>query len=263
MTRQTYTTLQGASATATRAAGPAGALTLGHIGCYISPTLSAFLPASAGRGAKGSVFGMSLAALDLHVLVLNRLWQAVNICTARRAVSLLFVGHAQVVLANDGLFRTFGFSEWCAYSSGNGNGDGPESIHAIACRVRVPRVILLRCFDRTPRKEVKFTRQNIFARDQNTCQYCGARLDRRELNIDHVIPRHLGGETVWENVVCSCIGCNSRKANRTPEQAGLELQRRPRKPRWRPFVASRFASSADDSWRHFIDLSSWNVEVGD
>mgnify|MGYP000877067702 CR=1 FL=1 len=206
---------------------------------------------------------MARGILDEHVLVLNRLWQAVNVCPVRRAVSLLFTGHAQVVLAKGGLFRTFGFAEWCAYSSANGNGERDEVLHALACRLRAPRVILLRFYDRLPRKEVKFTRQNIFARDQHTCQYCGARLDRRELNIDHVIPRHLGGETVWENVVCSCIACNSRKANRTPEEAGLRLQRRPRKPRWRPFVAARFVASADDSWRHFIDLSSWSVEVGD
>ena len=125
-------------------------------------------------------------ALNQHVLVLNRLWQAVNVCTARRALTLLFQGHAQVVMDNpDGSFRTFNFQEWRDVSA-----DAPhdESIHAISFRIRVPKIILLFLYDRMPKKEVKFTRHNIFERDKNTCQYCGKVFDRSELNLDHVVP---------------------------------------------------------------------------
>src|SRR5712671_6264574 len=125
--------------------------------------------------------------LNQHVLVLNRLWQAVNICTARRALTLLFQGHAEVVLSsNDGSFQTYDFTEWHNFSQQEPH---PESIHTVSFKIRLPRVILLVMYDRLPKKEVKFTRHNIFERDKNTCQYCGDVLDRSELNLDHVVPR--------------------------------------------------------------------------
>src|SRR5580700_6107199 len=109
--------------------------------------------------------------LNQHVLVLNRLWQAVNVCTARRALTLLFQGHAQAVFnAPDGSFRTFNFTEWRDFS---GNAPMEDAIQAISFRIRIPRIILLLIYDRQPKKEVKFTRHNIFERDKNTCQYCG------------------------------------------------------------------------------------------
>jgi 5-methylcytosine-specific restriction endonuclease McrA len=199
--------------------------------------------------------------LNQHVLVLNRLWQAVNVCTVERALSLLFMGHAQVVDPGDGEFNTYNFNQWRDFSDDATGGE--DFVHSISIRIRIPRIILLLFFDRMPNKEVKFTRQNVFERDKNTCQYCGKKFDRNELNIDHVVPRQHGGLTTWTNVVCSCIGCNSRKANRTPEQAHMHLVRKPKKPRWRPFLEIQFAKSHDHSWRHFLDLAYWNVELGE
>ncbi len=204
--------------------------------------------------------GMS-SFLDQHVLVLNRLWQAVNVCTVRRALTLLFEGHAQVVLnANDGSFQTYDFGEWRDFSKQKPH---PDSIHAVSFKIRVPRVILLLMFDRLPKKEVKFTRHNIFERDKNVCQYCGREFDRKDLNLDHVIPRDRGGPTTWENIVCSCVPCNTRKANRTPLEAGLHLIRKPKRPRWRPFVQVSIELPCHDSWKHFLDLAYWNVELGE
>jgi 5-methylcytosine-specific restriction endonuclease McrA len=200
-------------------------------------------------------------ALNQHVLVLNRLWQAVNVCTARRALTLLFQGQAQVVVgASRKSFRTLNFHEWRDVSA-----DAPhdESIHAISFRIRVPRIILLLMYDRLPKKEVKFTRHNIFERDKNTCQYCGEVFDRKDLNLDHVIPRDRGGPTTWENIVCSCIECNTHKANRTPQEAAMHLVRKPKRPKWRPFVQISFSLQKHDSWKHFIDLAYWNVELGE
>jgi 5-methylcytosine-specific restriction endonuclease McrA len=198
--------------------------------------------------------------LNQHVLVLNRLWQAVNICTARRALTLLFEGHAHVVLSDDdGVFQTFNFSQWQDFSRQEPH---PESIHTISFKIRVPRVILLVMFDRLPKKEVKFTRHNIFERDQNTCQYCGKVFDRKDLNLDHVVPRDRGGPTTWENIVCSCIPCNTRKSNRTPQEAGMHLVRKPKRPKWRPFVQVNLGLAHHESWKHFLDLAYWNVELG-
>jgi len=199
--------------------------------------------------------------LNQHVLVLNRLWQAVNICTVKRALTLLFEGRAQVVLnAADGSFQTYDFNEWRDLSAQQPH---PECIRTISFKIRIPRVILLALFDRMPKKEVKFTRHNIFERDRDTCQYCGRQFDRKDLNLDHVIPRDRGGPTIWENIVCSCIECNTQKGNRTPLEAGIRLIRKPKRPKWRPFVQIDLGFQHHDSWKHFIDLAYWNVELGE
>jgi 5-methylcytosine-specific restriction endonuclease McrA len=199
------------------------------------------------------------AFLNQQVLVLNRLWQAVHVCSVRRALTLLFEGHAQVVLGDeDGSFRTYGFQQWKDVS---GLAPHEPCIRTVSFRIRVPRVILLLFFDRLPRKEVKFTRHNIFERDRNTCQYCGRVCDRSDLNLDHVIPRDRGGPTLWENIVCSCIECNTHKANRTPQEAGMRLIRKPKRPRWRPFAQVNVGLEYHESWKHFLDLAYWNVEL--
>lgn len=201
------------------------------------------------------------ALLNGNVLVLNRLWQAVNICSVRRALALLFADHAEVVCAEDGAFSTYDFREWRDFSERHPRDE--ENLHTIRFRIRVPKVLLLLFFDRLPQKEVKFTRHNIFERDNNTCQYCGRQFDRRDLNIDHVIPRDRGGQTVWENVVCSCVACNSRKGNRTPAETGMKLFRKPKRPKWRPFLQVSFTKPSEESWKHFLDIAYWNVELGE
>ncbi|PTX97414.1 HNH endonuclease [Verrucomicrobia bacterium LW23] len=200
------------------------------------------------------------AILNQHVLVLNRLWQAVNICSARRAVTLLYQGHAQVVENTEGAFQTLNFDQWSDVSR---QYHGDDVVTTITFKMRVPKVILLLFFDRLPKKEIKFTRHNIFERDNHTCQYCGGKFDRKDMNLDHVVPRDRGGATTWENIVCSCIECNSRKANRTPAEAGMRLMRKPVRPKWRPLLQMHFARRGEDSWKHFLDFSYWHVELTD
>ena len=205
--------------------------------------------------------------LDHPVLVLNRLWQAVNICSVRRAFNLLLQGHAQVVHADEATAEpTFGTHDFQSWADLSRREPEPEMIHGVTLRVRVPRVIVLLIFDRLPKKEVKFTRHNIFERDHNTCQYCGKVFDRRDLNLDHVLPREKGGLTSWENIVCSCIRCNTRKGNRLPHEAGMHLIRKPKRPKWRPFIHLTFGGQhapQHRSWRHFVDVAYWNVELSD
>jgi len=199
--------------------------------------------------------------LEQPVLVLNRLWQAVNTCSVRRAFTLLYQGHAQVVAQDDSNnFLTHDFQSWQDLSSLEPE---KEMIKTISLSVRIPRVIVLLLFDRLPKKEVKFTRHNVFERDSNTCQYCGIVFDRTDLNLDHVLPREKGGLTTWENIVCSCIPCNTKKGNRLPHQVGMQLIRKPKRPKWRPFVNISVSTHYHDSWKHFLDLAYWNVELGD
>ena len=102
---------------------------------------------------------------------------------------------------------------------------------ALAWRMRTPAVVRLKRSLGGMKRGVKFSRVNVFTRDEFRCQYCGEQKPMGELNYDHVVPRVQGGKTIWENIVTSCYDCNDRKGGRTPEQAGMKLRKRPIKPR--------------------------------
>ncbi len=198
--------------------------------------------------------------LDGNVLVLNRLWQAVNICTVKRSISLLCQGHAQVVLKERGTFNTFGFEDWKDFSTRT-VAEKDEVVRAVSFKIKVPRVILLLFYDRLPMNEVQFTRKNIFERDGNRCQYCGKKFDTRELSLDHVLPKSRGGLTTWDNIVCACSFCNAHKGRSTLEEAKMRLIKKPRKPKWHPFITVGFRTVKHKSWDHFLDIAYWNVEL--
>ncbi|MCB1066164.1 MAG: HNH endonuclease [Verrucomicrobiae bacterium] len=200
--------------------------------------------------------------LDQQVLVLNRLWQPVNLCSVRRAFSLMFLGHAQIVHTDpDRLYDTHDAESWLEISLKH---EGPDVVHTVNHRFRIPAVIVVPRYDQLPRQEVKFSRQNVYQRDDHTCQYCGVRHDLKQLNLDHVVPRHRGGKTTWENVVCSCISCNTRKAHKLPAEANMFPLKEPRIPRWRPMF-TMVNGNADlfphESWNHFLNPSSSKVKV--
>jgi 5-methylcytosine-specific restriction endonuclease McrA len=199
-----------------------------------------------------------MTVLDSSVLVLNRLYQPVNVTTVRRAFSLLYQGVARAI---DREFQTFDFESWAALSAEVHDND---VVHTVARTIRVPRVIILQVYDRFPRVNVRFSRQNIYLRDKCTCQYCGKKFPRTDLNLDHVIPRSRGGRTTWENIVCSCVTCNLNKGGRTPAEAGMRLLKRPARPKWSPFERGKDGSYTYDDWRPFLslaDASYWNTEL--
>lgn len=203
-----------------------------------------------------STAAIAIADLGGKSLVLNRSYLPVHVTTVRRAFSLLYRGVARAVDEN---YRTFDFADWTTISALDA-----EAVGLVSGLVRVPRVILLVSFDRVPRREVRFSRHNIFMRDGSACQYCGERKARSELNLDHVIPRSRGGMTTWENIVCACLECNRHKGGRTPEEAGMRLRRKPRRPSWTPFIARTLAGTCYREWRPFlggIDGAYWNVEL--
>ena len=197
--------------------------------------------------------------LNSNVLVLNKHYQPVHVTSAKRAFTLLYMGAARVIEPD---YRTFDFESWAALSAVAGD----DVVHTIGRAIRVPRVILLQLYDRIPSSKVRFSRLNIYARDDNTCQYCGQKLSRTALNLDHVLPRAQGGRTTWENVVCCCVPCNLRKGNRTPVQAGINLLRPPERPRWTPTFRTPGGKVAHREWIPFLglaDASYWNTELID
>ena len=192
--------------------------------------------------------------LDQRVLVLNRLWQAVNIIGMRRALSLVFRGRASVIHAEDASHRVFPAEAWLELS----RSDPPPPDTAIrtpGVHLRPPRVILLSEYDKVPRRDIRFSRRNVYLRDSHCCQYCGRRFVEEELNLDHVVPRDRGGVTAWENIVTACIRCNAQKANRLPTQAGMVLRRAPQRPRWRMLVAASLTAEETGLWRDFLDVA--------
>ena len=168
------------------------------------------------------------SGLGTPVLVLNQNYEPLNVTSARRALVLILRGKAQVVQTDSQVIR----SERMAFD--------------------LPSVVKLERYIHRPVPQLRLARRSILARDMNRCQYCGAR--EPPMTIDHVIPRNRGGKTDWENVVCCCLGCNSRKGDRLPHEVGLKLRRQPFRPKYIPYInLSKFmAACREERWRQYL-----------
>ncbi len=166
--------------------------------------------------------------LNSHVLVLNQSFQPMSITNARKAIVLIFLGKAEIV-EKDG-----------------------EFIHSVNDRFPLPSIVRLTRYINVPQKRVMLTRKNIIKRDNHQCQYCGKR--SVSLTLDHVIPRVRGGKDTWENLVCACVKCNNKKGNRTPEDVGLKLLKKPKKPNHIFFI--RYSVGVVDTrWKPYLYMS--------
>lgn len=171
-----------------------------------------------------------------RTLLLNSTYEPLKVISWQRAVTLLWLGKVEVVRTYD------------------------RDIHAVSFKIRMPAVVRLLRFIRRRRPQVAFSRRNLFARDHNSCQYCGRRHDSSDLTYDHVVPRSQGGKTDWTNIVTCCVECNRRKGGRTPDQAGMRIQRPPKRPDSLPGVLTITigVNTAPDAWRDFL---YWNVAL--
>jgi 5-methylcytosine-specific restriction endonuclease McrA len=161
------------------------------------------------------------------VLVLNANFEPINVCNTRRAIGLILTGKASLVQ--------------------NGRGE----IHTISCSFPRPSIIRLERMVRRPRPRVKLTKRDILRRDDYICQYCGEHLSF--LTIDHIIPRHMGGQHAWNNLVTACPSCNHHKGGRTVEQAQMRLLRQPTEPPLSArYIFARHLKENND-WLPFID----------
>lgn len=206
---------------------------------------------------------MDGSALSSSVLLLNRLYMAVRVVSARRALTMLYAELAEVIAVDDGNYQAYDFDDWVEVSEAKRRFE-PELydwISTVRFQIAVPKIIRLLQYDRIPSAHVKLNRRNLFARDGNRCQYCGRRFPTSELSLDHVIPRSQGGDNSWENIVCACVRCNVRKGGRTPEQAGLRLVVRPQRPKRSPVLTIKLSDSKYASWKQFLDYAYWNVEL--
>jgi 5-methylcytosine-specific restriction endonuclease McrA len=150
--------------------------------------------------------------LGNHALVLNASFEPIHIVPWQRAIQLLFQGKVEVVEESD------------------------REIRSVRVTIKVPAVLRLLQYVPLKKKKqmIRFSRENVFLRDQLLCQYCGHKFSRSQLTLDHVTPVVQGGKKSWENIVTSCKPCNQRKGGRTPGQANMALIRKPREPNWLP-----------------------------
>lgn len=171
-----------------------------------------------------------------RTLLLTQGYEPIQIISWQRAVTLLALDKVEVVDEYD------------------------AEIRAQSLIVRIPSIVRLRKAFRRYAKPVKFSRVNIYARDGYRCQYCGVRCTMAELTYDHVVPRARGGRTTWENIVTACVPCNARKSDRTPEQAGMRLRKKPVRPTWVPAMTLRLSTrSIPDVWQDYL---YWTGELG-
>lgn len=193
------------------------------------------------------------------VLVLNKSFYAIQVISWKRAISLVYLDHARIV---DQAYNTYSFANWRDLAH-NIIGHPSGYIHTPNFKIVIPDVIALRTFNGLPKSEVKFTRRNIYEHYNYRCNYCGNKFTTSELNLDHVLPRSRGGKTDWANVVTSCIPCNLRKGNRTPEEADMAMRVSPSKPKWTGPAAVVFRPpfKIKRAWQRFIDNVYWNAEL--
>ena len=170
-----------------------------------------------------------------QVLLLNITYEPLKIINWKRAITLLFLEKVEVVEE---------------YS---------REIHSVSFTIKLPSVVRLLRMVKKPKTPVKFSRQNIYARDKYKCQYCGRQFPTEELTYDHIIPKSRGGKTKWENIVTCCIQCNRKKGGRIHTEAGMKLIRKPSRPTWLPALRITIGfREVPHSWRDYL---YWNVEL--
>lgn len=170
-----------------------------------------------------------------QVLLLNLSYEPLKVINWKKAITLLCLGKVEVI-------EEYGYD-----------------IHSVSLTIKLPSVVRLLRLVKRPRKPVRFSRQNIYARDRYRCQYCGRRFITEELTYDHVLPRSRGGKTEWKNIVTCCVSCNRKKGGKTPEEAKMRLIRKPHRPSWVPALRITIGiREVPTAWRDYL---YWNMEL--
>ena len=168
------------------------------------------------------------------VLVLNFTYEALNITSFQRAVKLLFSGKAEMVHRRDDIIKSTSYE------------------------MKLPSIIRMLYYIKRPMQKVALTKKNVLLRDDYTCQYCQLKGERM-MTVDHVLPKSKGGPSTWENLVCACMRCNNRKNNRTPEHANMRLKRKPKAPKYIPWIRVK-RNTLPGEWHQFLFLYNVSIE---
>jgi len=174
-----------------------------------------------------------MSVTETRTLVLSQGYEPLKVISWERAITLLFLNKVEVIEEYD------------------------HNIRSTSLVIKMPAVVrLLNAFKRH-KKRVKFSRINIFGRDGYKCQYCSTKGRLAELTYDHIIPKSRGGKTTWQNIVTCCEPCNSKKRDRTPNEAGMHLKSKPGQPSWVPSMTINISkSSAPSAWASYLYWTS-------
>lgn len=168
--------------------------------------------------------------MNQEVLVLNSDYEPLNICNIRRAMNLVILDKVDILHEN------------------------ATMVHTVTREYPSPSVVRLKSHIKRPRPQLRLSRSSVLARDNYICQYCG--VTAHDLTVDHIIPKRYGGPTSWDNLVCCCKKCNSRKGDKTLAQIGFVLKQEPRRPKYVPFISlTKFISGARNQvWRDYLPV---------
>ena len=170
-----------------------------------------------------------------QVLLLNISYEPIKIINWQKAITMLCLGKVEVI-------EEYG-----------------HNIRSVSFTIKLPSVVRLLDVVKRNQRPVKFSRQNIYARDKYKCQYCGIKFPSEDLTYDHVLPKSRGGKTEWTNIVTCCIECNRKKGGRTPREASMKLLKKPVIPTWVPAIRLTIGFKyVPKTWREYL---YWNVEL--
>lgn len=207
--------------------------------------------------------------MSVDVLALNRSWLAINIIPTNKAIKLLCKGHAKAVEIIDiekNLYNDYSWEEWLEYNGiydnftyeqelcMNESSDKLDNIHTVRLKIPIPEIIVMKYYDKLPRRTVVFSKENLFIRDDSKCVYCGKELKFKDATIDHIHPQSKGGRDSFDNCVISCKSCNHEKADYLLDELSTHnLKSDPKYPSSiNPLYRFKTRIKVKDSWKHFI-----------
>ena len=183
------------------------------------------VPVPGRLGPRRQKEAMNGSVINSNVLLLNQNYEPLTVCSARRAIVMMFQGKVQLIETANG-----------------------RKIRSVSSVFDLPSVVRLWHYRKVPHKRIMLTRKNVIARDHHRCQYCGT--GKGPMTVDHIVPRMMGGGDTWDNLVCACFRCNNRKGNRTPEAAGMRLLKRPSRPSLIAFLQRNIRVA--EQWRPYL-----------
>ena len=193
---------------------------------------------------------MSNNVLDSPVLVLNKSWMAVRVQSLKKALSKVTAGRAKILDPISSQLYTW--EDWLStFFTEKETEVNYETIRSKYWSFKKPKIIICTSYNKIPHTSLKLSRRNILIRDRFTCQYTGKRVTYKNATLDHIVPKSKGGKTSWTNLVACTFEVNVKKADRTPEEAGLKLIHVPKKPQWSPIYAISL-KKRPKCWENYI-----------
>ena len=173
----------------------------------------------------------------MKVLTLSNTYEPLGLIPWEKAITLVYSGKVKIL------------SEYT------------EEIRSPSTRMRIPSVVVFHNSRRNRVKSVRFSRKNVWIRDEGRCQYCANHVSINDFTLDHVLPKTRGGKTSWTNVVTCCVSCNQRKGDKPLATCGLKLLKPVVKPAILPYIHDveyyfNFDSKMPESWRFWLGAST-------